>query len=57
VPPIALAYGRSLGGASGRAFGGLALILGGVALGTGALRPSRVRRRMAARREARDAAG
>jgi drug/metabolite transporter (DMT)-like permease len=46
VPPIALAYGaffldERFGAA---AFGGLALILGGVALGTGALHPRRLRR-------------
>jgi hypothetical protein len=52
VPPLALAYGAIFlderFGAS--AFGALALILGGVALGTGVLRPSRIRRRFAARR-------
>jgi drug/metabolite transporter (DMT)-like permease len=47
VPPIALAYGalfldERFGAA---AFGGLALILGGVALGSGALHPARLRRR------------
>jgi drug/metabolite transporter (DMT)-like permease len=54
VPPLALAYGalfldERFGAA---AFGGLALILGGVALGTGALRPAWVRRRLAAQRDA-----
>ena len=36
---------------------GARLILGGVALGTGVLRPSRLRRRLSARREVRDPAG
>ena len=49
VPPLALAYGAIFLGErfGAAAFGGLALILGGVALGTGALRPSRLRRRIA----------
>ena len=49
IPPIALAYGAVfLGERFGvSAFGGLALILGGVALGTGVLAPSRLRRRLA----------
>jgi drug/metabolite transporter (DMT)-like permease len=49
VPPIALAYGAIfLGERFGvTAFGGLALILAGVALGTGALGPARLRRRLA----------
>jgi drug/metabolite transporter (DMT)-like permease len=59
VPPIALAYGAIFLGErfAAAAFGGLALILGGVALGTAALRPSRLRARIAARREVRDSAG
>ena len=59
VPPLALAYGAVFlderFGAS--AFGALVLILGGVALGTGLLRPSRLRRRLSARREVRDPTG
>jgi len=53
VPPIALAYGAIFLGErfGASAFGALALILGGVALGTGALHPARVRRRLAARRD------
>jgi drug/metabolite transporter (DMT)-like permease len=49
IPPIALAYGAIfLGERFGvTAFGGLALILGGVALGTGVLTPTRIRRRTA----------
>ena len=49
IPPIALAYGAIfLGERFGvTAFGGLALILGGVALGTGFFAPSRLRRRLA----------
>jgi drug/metabolite transporter (DMT)-like permease len=49
IPPIALAYGAIfLGERFGvTAFGGLALILGGVALGTGVLTPARLRRRLA----------
>jgi drug/metabolite transporter (DMT)-like permease len=54
VPPLALAYGALFlderFGAS--AFAALGLILGGVALGTGVLRPSRLRRRLPARRPA-----
>ena len=59
VPPIALAYGAIFLGErfGAAAFGGLGLILGGVALGTGALRPSRLRARIAARRALRDPAG
>ena len=47
IPPIALAYGAIfLGERFGfAAFGGLALILGGVALGTGGLRLASLRRR------------
>ena len=50
IPPIALAYGavfldERFGSA---ALGGLALILAGVALGTGAVRPGRARRAAAA---------
>jgi drug/metabolite transporter (DMT)-like permease len=49
VPPIALAYGAIFLGErfGASAFGGLALILGGVALGTGVLAPARLRRRLA----------
>jgi drug/metabolite transporter (DMT)-like permease len=49
IPPIALAYGAIFLGErfGATAFGGLALILGGVALGTGVLAPSRLRRRLA----------
>jgi drug/metabolite transporter (DMT)-like permease len=49
IPPIALSYGAIfLGERFGvTAFGGLALILGGVALGTGVFTPSRLRRRLA----------
>jgi len=49
IPPIALAYGAAFRGErfSVAAFGALALILGGVALGTGAVRPARLRRRLA----------
>jgi drug/metabolite transporter (DMT)-like permease len=48
IPPIALGYGAIfLGeGVGAVALGGLALVLGGVALGTGALNPSRLRRRV-----------
>ena len=48
VPPIALAYGSIFLGErfGAAAFGGLALILGGVALGTGRLRPGALRRRV-----------
>ena len=48
VPPIALAYGAIFLGErfGAAAFGGLALILGGVALGTGRLRPGALRRRV-----------
>jgi drug/metabolite transporter (DMT)-like permease len=47
IPPIALAYGAIFLGErfGATAFGGLALILGGVALGTGVLAPARLRRR------------
>jgi drug/metabolite transporter (DMT)-like permease len=46
IPPIALAYGAIFLGErfGASAFGGLALILGGVALGTGAVGMSRLRR-------------
>ena len=49
IPPIALAYGAIFLGErfGATAFGGLALILGGVALGTGFFAPSRFRRRLA----------
>jgi len=49
IPPTALAYGAIfLGERFGvTAFGGLALILGGVALGTGVFTPSHIRRRLA----------
>ena len=49
IPPIALAYGAVFLGErfGATAFGGLALILGGVALGTGVFAPSRLRRRLA----------
>jgi len=49
IPPIALAYGAVLLGErfGASAFGGLALILGGVALGTGAVGAGRLRRRLA----------
>jgi drug/metabolite transporter (DMT)-like permease len=49
IPPIALAYGAVFLGErfGATAFGGLALILGGVALGTGVLAPARLRRRLA----------
>jgi drug/metabolite transporter (DMT)-like permease len=49
IPPIALAYGAIfLGERFGAvAFGGLALILGGVALGTGVFAPTRLRRLLA----------
>jgi drug/metabolite transporter (DMT)-like permease len=49
IPPIALAYGAIFLGErfGATAFGGLALILGGVALGTGVFTPSRLRRRLA----------
>ena len=49
IPPLALAYGALfLGERFGvSAFGGLALILGGVALGTGAVGAVRARRRVA----------
>ena len=48
VPPIALVYGAIFLGErfGATAFGGLALILGGVALGAGALRRLRPRRRV-----------
>ncbi|HUJ92313.1 MAG TPA: DMT family transporter [Gaiellaceae bacterium] len=47
IPPIALVYGAVFLGESitGIALGGLALVLIGVGLGTGALRPSRLLRR------------
>ncbi len=50
IPPIALAYGAIFLGErfGATAFGGLALILGGVALGTGVFTPRRLRRRLAA---------
>jgi drug/metabolite transporter (DMT)-like permease len=50
IPPIALAYGSVFLGErfGATAFGGLALILGGVALGTGAITASRFRRRVVA---------
>jgi drug/metabolite transporter (DMT)-like permease len=46
IPPIALAYGAIFLGErfGAAAFGGLALILGGVALGTGSAGLRRVRR-------------
>ena len=49
IPPIALAYGAIFLGErfGATAFGGLALILGGVALGTGVMTPTRLRRRLA----------
>jgi drug/metabolite transporter (DMT)-like permease len=49
IPPIALSYGAIFLGErfGATAFGGLALILGGVALGTGVFTPSRLRRRLA----------
>jgi drug/metabolite transporter (DMT)-like permease len=49
IPPIALVYGAVLLGErfGASAFGGLALILGGVALGTGAVGTARIRRRLA----------
>jgi len=49
IPPIALAYGAIfLGeGVGAVALWGLALVLGGVALGTGAVSPTRLRRRVA----------
>jgi drug/metabolite transporter (DMT)-like permease len=49
VPPLALAYGAIFLGErfGAAAFGGLALILGGVALGTGSLNRMRLRRRPA----------
>jgi drug/metabolite transporter (DMT)-like permease len=52
IPPIALAYGAIFLGErfGATAFGGLALILGGVALGTGVFTPARLRRRLAAER-------
>jgi drug/metabolite transporter (DMT)-like permease len=51
IPPIALAYGAVFLGErfGATAFGGLALILGGVALGTGAIGAARFRRRLAPR--------
>jgi drug/metabolite transporter (DMT)-like permease len=50
IPPIALAYGAVFLGErfGAAAFGGLALILGGVALGTGATSSRVLRRRLAA---------
>jgi drug/metabolite transporter (DMT)-like permease len=59
VPPIALAYGTILLGEryGAAALGGLVLILAGVALGTGALRPAALRRRLGAARGVRDPAG
>jgi drug/metabolite transporter (DMT)-like permease len=49
IPPIALAYGAIFLGErfGATAFGGLALVLGGVALGTGAVGSMRFRRRLA----------
>ena len=49
IPPTALAYGAIFLGErfGATAFGGLALILGGVALGTGVFTPARIRRRLA----------
>ena len=49
VPPLALFYGAIFLGEhfGAAAFGGLALILGGVALGTGAVGAARARRRVA----------
>jgi drug/metabolite transporter (DMT)-like permease len=49
IPPIALVYGALLLGESitGVAAGGLALVLGGVGLGTGAVQPGRLRRWLA----------
>jgi len=46
IPPIALAYGAAFLGErfSASAFGALALVLAGVALGTGVLHPARFRR-------------
>ena len=46
IPPIALAYGAVFLGErfAPSAFGALALVLAGVGLGTGALRPERFRR-------------
>jgi drug/metabolite transporter (DMT)-like permease len=56
VPPAALAYGALFLGESfgAAAFGALALILGGVALGTGTVHPSRLRRRPGNRAEPSD---
>lgn len=50
IPPIALVYGAVFLGErfGATAFGGLALILGGVALGTGAIGASRLRRKVTA---------
>ncbi|HVP74458.1 MAG TPA: DMT family transporter [Gaiellaceae bacterium] len=49
IPPIALGYGAIFLGEhiSASAVGGLALVLGGVGLGTGAVNPARLRRRLA----------
>jgi drug/metabolite transporter (DMT)-like permease len=54
IPPIALAYGSIFLGErfGGLAFGGLFLILGGVALGTGAVAVASLRGRRAEAREA-----
>jgi drug/metabolite transporter (DMT)-like permease len=49
IPPVALAYGAIFLGErfGAAAFAALALILGGVALGTGARLPARARRWLA----------